>query len=393
MNPLKVIQSLMQRGKKPVELGPRVDNLPAVAPTPATMPGLELTRRDLLKRAGAQAAGAAADISPAGALAKLAADPVKSTALKAASKVVQETKPIARTLSDLDHAAREGMLWSLNETGDLDAMLGVWSKLRPKLELGLEPSMMRRMDELAKTLREGRVVDDYVDDIGEEVREFYEKLRDVLDQANVPPEVVHKTLPADLRVRPDDAEDWVNAVASENMDRAPNPEQVEALHTALFGAAPKPITGRAVTPRPLALRDLTPFERAVSNDLWGRLYTDNNEQRVSSGLLSAWETMKSQLDLSTPQVNKLDRMAQEIAKTNPTTQEGYLARLEFNKALEPLMERVPPEFMFDVVRDYARLRSAPPEEALEKLRRMDVFDKAQPGEVESVYQNLMGGQR
>lgn len=375
MNPLKTLQSMTKRFATKVDAPPAVVTPPAAPPVPALAPEPALnkiSRRDVLKRGAAQVVGGAADVSPMGALAKIATSP----ALKVAAQAARSAEPVARTLNELDRAARDAMLWSLNESNDAAAMAAVWKKLRPQLKL--DDAAARRIDELTER---GNIDD------------LYDALGDALEKANVPPETLHKALPRDLRVRSSEADDWINSVASESLSDAPTQEQIDALQKSMFGKAPLKLESPKFLPREFQLRELTPLERRVNSELWGKMYVDANDARSNKGLLSAWSALKDRLELPEEQLSRINSLAEKLAAAQPNTRESTLIKMEFNKELEPALSRVPPEAIFNVVRDYGRLRSKTPEERLESLRRMNYEEPTQPGELEGLYRNLFGDEQ
>lgn len=388
MGPLKKIGDLLRRGLKAaspeVNLGPRVDNLPvpvkAQPPAAAPLTQMKISRRDLLRRAGAQAVGSAMDATPLGALGKLAASPMSSKLVQSAAEAALQS---GRTLTSIDGAARDALLWSLNESGDVPAMIAVWNKLRPELELGMDPSLMRKMDQFVDDMSDP----DFYDP--DTAHNFYEKLTGVLDKASVPPEVVHAALPRSAKVPRSQAEDWLDAVASEAGD-SPTPEQLEALQAAMFGTKPRPVAAPAAAPGTLTPRDLSPSERWIADSLWGRMYTDNNSKRGAKDMLGAWQSMRGQLGLDPAEAQRLDRMAGSIF-ADPSGDINHRVYLEFNRALEPHLARVPPEYLYSTLRDRARLGAMTPEERLQRLRDMNLSDEVQPGEIEGIYRNMFGG--
>lgn len=238
MNPLKALQALTRRApvaEEAVRLAPRVELPPAViAPDPASAPALnQISRRELLKRGAAQAASTVMDVSPAGALVKLAADPVKGAALKAAAQA-SDTAPIMRTLTAVDEAARDALMSSMNAGGDLDSLLNVWFTLRPKLEPKLGRKGAQQMDELADGLREGRVLSDELHDTTDTAWEFYERLGDALQSSRVRPEDIYRAMPPESRVPKQNQADWLRGVVNEFMLDKPTPEELRALERALF---------------------------------------------------------------------------------------------------------------------------------------------------------------
>jgi hypothetical protein len=281
-----------QEAKAPKLVDPTLnvgEQLPAVLPQQPAAP-LELTRREMLKRAGAQAFGAATDVSPLGALAKAVAPTVAKQAVRSA---VKKAAPIPK-LTDLDHATRDALWWSFEESADEIGGRGIgaaafWRNLRPQLKTVMSPEDARYFDSLAR--KAGKNAD--------QDSEYTEELLDALKGAtqDLPPELIMRAAPPEFtwfsEPTPENFRGWLNAVVEEN-ELAPKAEEFETTYQRLFGSEQAPPAPTAVSPSAALRKQINALTAPYGKQGWPRMATPEDRAAYDELSERLWEAERSE---------------------------------------------------------------------------------------------------